>query len=167
MTARSRLRAALGLTGAAAVAATARADAPADQYNLFNMTVETIQDARTSLVWQRFRYSSPPQLSFQAAAAYCATFSIPTYPTGWRVPSYKELLTLIDESPHIEWSTGAPVLTAIDGSAFPGTVADADYWTSSLYARAPLTPTAYAVNFGDGSAKLDALGNALYVRCVR
>jgi len=54
MTARSRLRAALGLTGAAAVAATARADAPADQYNLFNMTVETIQDARTSLVCSGF-----------------------------------------------------------------------------------------------------------------
>jgi hypothetical protein len=164
MTARVRLRAVAGLAGVAAIAATARADAPSDQYGLFNMTVETIQDLRTSLVWQRLRNTVPPLSTFAGAAAYCKALALPSSATGWRVPSYKELLTIVDESPHLEYENGNLVSKAIDRSAFLGTLTDFPYWTSSLYAKD--RTYAYVVNFRDGRPASQTLAQTAYVRCV-
>jgi hypothetical protein len=154
----------LGLAAAVAVAVIARADAPGDQYALFNMNVETIQDVRTHLVWQRFRNTVPQQRSFQGAAAYCSTLALPSYPAGWRVPSYKELLTIVDEAPHLEYENGSLVSKAIDFNAFLGTLTDAPYWTSSLYPKD--LQTAYVVNFRDGRPVSWDLTYMAYVRCV-
>jgi hypothetical protein len=164
VTAPVRLRAVLGLTGAVAVAVIARADAPGDQYALFNMNVETIQDVRTHLVWQRLYNAVPQQRNFQGAAAYCNTLTLPSYPAGWRVPSYKELLTIVDESPHIEYENGSLASKAIDQHAFPGTLTDAPYWTSSLYPKDLLR--AYVVDFRDGRPLSYSLTYTAYVRCV-
>jgi hypothetical protein len=164
VTARVRLRAVLGLAGAVAIAVIARADAPRDQYAPFNMNVETIQDVRTSLVWQRSRNTVPPLITFAGAVAYCKTLALASSATGWRLPSYKELLTIVDESPHLEYENGGLVSKAIDFSAFPGTLTDAPYWTSSLYAKDPTY--AYAVNFRDGRPVSQDLTQTGHVRCV-
>jgi hypothetical protein len=161
------LRAALAASTVVALATLARADAPGDQYNLFNLNSDMIQDLRTGLSWQRYPLATT--VSLAQAEATCQALSLDQYPSGWRVPSYKELLTIFDEAPHYEYSNGVPVLKWIDGNAFPGDqaapVLDAAYWTSSLY---PLLPAgyAYAVNFNTGLPQQQAVGTSQYVRCV-
>jgi hypothetical protein len=164
VTASRRFPAVLGAVTVVALATLARADAPPDQYNLFNQNNDVIPDLRTGLSWQRY----PPAtgVSFDAAAAYCSQLSLDTLTTGWRVPSYKELLTLVDEAPHVEYEGGQLVQKAIDGNAFPGAAVGSNYWTSSPY---PLQAGyAYTINFHDGTAlQADVVtSNAFYVRCV-
>jgi hypothetical protein len=115
-------------------------------------------------VWQRLYNTVPQQRNFQGAAAYCNTLTLPSYPAGWRVPSYKELLTIVDEAPHIEYENGSLVSKADDSSAFWGTLTDAPYWTSSLYPKD--LQQAYVVNFRDGRPASRDLTNTAYVRCV-
>ena len=110
------LRRGVGIAGAITVASVARADAPADQYELFDMNDVVIQDHFTQLVWQR--YPELTTMTFDAAAGYCQGLSLGSYTSGWRVPSYKELLTLVDENPHFEYENGIAVPKAIDRSAF-------------------------------------------------
>ena len=158
-----RLRATLAATAVVALATFARADAPSDQYNLFNQNNDVIPDRWTGLSWQRSPPTTP--VTFAAAAAYCGQLSLDTMSTGWRVPSYKELLTLVDESPHPEYEGNQVVEKYIDGNAFPGAaVTAAPYWTSSAY---PGTAGyAYAVNFHNGVPQAQDMGNSAYVRCV-
>jgi hypothetical protein len=152
--------------GVFALASLARADAPPDQYGLFNSTYQAIQDVQTGLLWQRYpvTVSYTTALSFNDAATYCATLSLDGNATGWRVPSYKELLTLVDEAPHVEYENGGLTTKWIDGNAFPGTAVDEPYWTSSLY---PLqSGYAYVVDFSTGIPVQAATGKQNYVRCV-
>lgn len=163
-----RLRLALASVGLALLATSARADAPSGQYGLFNQSNATIVDSFTGLRWERFPAPAPAQPTFAQAAAYCAGLGVPGASSGWRVPSYKELLTLVDENPQTEYQNDAGILVVkwIDTSAFPGTVAG-PYWTSSL----ALAGGAYAVDFSDGAgviltSTLTGLATA-NVRCVQ
>jgi hypothetical protein len=161
------LRVTLAGTGVVALAATARADAPLDQYGLFDMSAQTIQDVRTGLIWQR---SAPAQtMSFYDAASYCAGLSLATpsgTSSGWRVPSYKELLTLVDETPHTEYVGDGLIQVWIDANAFPQTsvTPTPDYWTSSLYVIGE--GAAYVVSFSEGIGDQQSTGTDLQVRCV-
>jgi hypothetical protein len=161
------IRATLGASTVVILATLARADAPQTQYNLFNNNSDVIQDLQTGLYWQR--YPSAAELSFDAAAAYCGQVSLDTLTSGWRVPSYKELQTLVDESPHYEYENGQLVEKWIDGNAFLGALASpvlmADYWTSSAY---PVLPAGYAytVNFNTGVGHSQSMPSSQYVRCV-
>ena len=150
--------------GVLALSSMARADAPSDQYGLFDLGDYVIQDTRTGLVWQRYA-STTPMTSSDAATA-CATLSLPTYPAPWRAPSYKELLTLVDEAPHVEYEGGALVPKSIDGNAFPGTFVDKPYWSSSAY-QGFSSPSSYVVDFRTGEAESLPVGQSGYVRCVR
>jgi hypothetical protein len=153
-----------GVAGVVTLASVARADAPSDQYELFDMNDVTIQDHFTTLIWQR--YPMRATMTFDAAAAYCQSLSLGSYPAGWRVPSYKELLTLVDEKPHLEFENGQLVPKAIDLHAFPATpTAGTAYWTSSTVQGGS---SGYAVDFSDGTAQAASKTNtSLYVRCVR
>jgi hypothetical protein len=157
-----------------ALAATARADAPIDQYVFFDMNAETIQDQRTLLIWQRV--ASAETMDFYAAAEYCEALSLATPgsgTTGWRVPSYKELLTLVDETPHTEYVNDGLIEVWIDANAFPQTAFPQtsgpmatgllEYWTSSLSLSAG---AAYDVDFGNGNGGQEQALLPLYVRCV-
>ncbi len=161
---RARLRATLSAVGLVAIVSLARADAPGDQYALFNVNSQSITDNLTLLVWQR---QAPAQtMTFTNAVAYCSGLSLDGY-APWRVPSYKELLTLVDESPHLEYQGGQLVPVTIDAHAFPPpTLVDRYYWTSS---PSPAdTTTAYVVDFGSGVAHTSSItqGDSDYVRCV-
>jgi hypothetical protein len=145
-----------------AMVSLARADAPPDQYGLFYSASVTIADNYTKLVWQRT--APPTQFSFAAAATYCQGLTLDGY--TWRVPSYKELLTLVDERPHFEYGNGGLVPHAIDPNAFPQTAVDNFYWTSSIFAQGASPIYGYAVSFADGTGQQALLTQQLYVRCV-
>lgn len=144
------------------VGALARADAPPDQYDNFDRADAVITDAWTGLRWQR---TVTTQTDFAGAVAYCNALSLGTFSTDWRLPSYKELLTLVDESPHYEYPAGTPVQIAIDGNAFPGTpvaLDAANYWSSSVSGA-----SVFVVEFTQGNAStVPASGTSAYVRCV-
>jgi hypothetical protein len=158
-----RLGVALAAASTLVIAASARAGAPGDQYDLFAMNTLTIRDRSTGLTWQR--NVSPQTFTFDDAATYCSTLSMPVFAGGWRVPSYKELLTLVDEQPHTEYDTIKLDLVEkwIDGNAFPATPVSETYWTSSLY---PKAGRAYAVDFGTGAPIAQFTGIGQFVRCV-
>jgi hypothetical protein len=74
---------------------------------------DTVLDVVTQLRWER-AFSPPvawdPSASLGSAQAYCASLSVGTYTSGWRLPGVRELQTLIDVRHH-------PVF---DPATFPG-----------------------------------------------
>jgi hypothetical protein len=157
----------VGATTAIAVAVSARADAPIDQYRLFDQTDAAIVDNFTGLTWER--NPRPPQTGPDSTLAgafnYCDLLKLNGL--HWRVPSYKELLTIVDEVPHAEYENGAVKPKAIDSQAFYGTQVGGWYWTSSTYPVRTADPEAYVVDFQTGEGghypKRYMGGN---VRCV-
>jgi hypothetical protein len=149
-----------------AVATVARADAPMSQYQQFDLTNQTIFDQFTRLKWER--YASSSTYTFDQAAAYCASGTHGEGTTGWRVPSYKELLTIVDEAPHDEYENLQINPKWYDYNAFFGTPVDAPYWSSSL--APPLNPadppSAFSVDFGNGHGQRTLTRLASHVRCV-
>jgi hypothetical protein len=169
MSARLRMRrAAGGAVAVVALASFARADtdAPSDQYNLFNQNSLVIQDDWTQLVWER--YPPTTSVSFYDAEVYCSMLSLPTgtgASTGWRMPSYKELMTIVDETPHVEYENGALITKWIDGDAFFGASVAPAYWTSSPYPVG--SGDAYTIDFNTGLPQPQNItGNSYLVRCV-
>ncbi len=159
----SRAPAIVGLVGLVLCATTALADAPGDQYDTFNQFDTQISDRFTRLAWQR-------QVAFSGnwgdAQRYCATLDLTQgFGCGWRVPSYKELLTLVDENPHGEYDSvsGQFVTKWIDPHAFLGTPVDKPYWTSSPSTQAN---RAWTVDFSSGIGATDNVTAPYYVRCV-
>jgi len=143
--------------------ALARADAPPGQYDNFDGADIVITDAKTGLIWQR---TVTTTTGFAGALASCSGLSLGSYTSQWRLPSYKELLTLVDESPHVEYTTGTAVQIAIDGNAFPETPVASNpfYWSSSLAPGGDV----FVVEFQQGRGSLLPLGSApsANVRCV-
>ncbi|MBX3201940.1 MAG: DUF1566 domain-containing protein [Labilithrix sp.] len=153
----ARLRFALrGLVLGVLVALPVSADAPRGQYRDFLGSDQRIRDLKTKLVWER---SVPPApVAFAAADAVCGG--------GTRLPTLKELLTLVDEEPHIVYDIDQKknVIKYIDRQAFGSrTPIDAAYWTASTASAT----TAWTVDFGTGETSLANLNDLRYVRCVR
>jgi len=140
----------------ALVAVPAQADAPPDQYRPFVRTDPEVRDAQTGLIWRRAVSAS---VKFADAAAAC-----PTGTVTYRLPTMKELQTLVDEQPHDEYENGALVRKAIDGSAFPATPA-VPFWSGSTGAADP--GSAWVVDFASGAATLRDKNELHPVRCVR
>jgi hypothetical protein len=119
---------------------------------------ETLKDLGTGLVWQRNLSAS--SYTFEQARAYCDGLELDR--PGYRVPSMKELQTLVDET-----KGEGP---AVDEQPFPGTPGGR-FWSSSQSAREPTS--AWFVNFatGESAEVTTALGEIKNlknrVRCVR
>ena len=129
-----------------------RADAPPGRYVL---TAFSVTDTATGLIWER----APAATKYNPAQAanYCAYLVTPDS-DAWRLPSMKEIQTLVDES------RASP---AIDLTAFPG--AHSDWvWTGTFMAG---TSTTWAVDFVRGEVPVATTAGSLpstaYVRCVR
>ena len=122
----------------------------------YTVTADVVVDTVTGLTWQR----AYPQAfySWSSAKSYCQSLVLGGFSSGWRVPTVKELETLVDE---------AATSPAIDGSAFPGTVTTQYYWTSTAYAYNSAGLFAWYVNFADGSTSYQQLTSNSLVRCVR
>ena len=129
--------------------ARARANAPIGRYTVSGGTVT---DTKTNLVWQQ---TPPIEPATEAAAAtYCAGLGSSLGGTGWRLPTVKELLTLVDFARD----------TVIDSTAFPNTPANY-FWTSTAVTGAPTS--VWVVNFSNGETGTDFTVRSFVVRCVR
>jgi hypothetical protein len=148
-------RLAFGLLGLAAivgpmVAIAGRASAPAGRYRIANGTV---YDTKTRLTWQQ---SISASTYVQAdAASYCAMLSL----NGgtWRLPTGKELITLVDVSVVYPGPT-------LDSKTFPGTPADY-FWSSTPFEGIP--DNAWAISFNYGGPDGYYVSAPHYVRCVQ
>jgi hypothetical protein len=138
------------LTALAALAATcamtARADAPAGRYTVAGGIVT---DTKTKLLWQQ----TPATPGKRAAAiAYCAGLG-----PGWRIPTMKELITLVDDS------RTRPALDPV----FVSQPTDSCMTSSAVGRLAALDPTTYwLVTFRDGSSTYGG-ADAGSLRCVK
>jgi hypothetical protein len=129
--------------------ATAHADAPAGRFVIGAQgQQETVFDTKTHLTWER-THSDP--LTASAAKQRCAAFG-----PGWRVPTVKELYTIVDFS--VTGRHGDPL---IDERVF-GDTPPATYWTT-------LPPQSLqqfqCVSFFDGTNGCNPEMNL--TRCVR
>jgi hypothetical protein len=129
---------------------TSRASAPLGRYIVTNGSVV---DTETRLTWQQPVSSS--QYTQAQAKAYCASLASPGKP--WRVPTFRELLSIVD------FSVALPG-PAIDTAAFPGTPTGY-FWTATPYVGA--ANSVWVVLFSGGFATNQPMSNTNYVRCVR
>jgi hypothetical protein len=116
----------------------------------------TVTDTVTKLLWQQ---ATPGNNNLGAAASYCTSFSTTNVPSGWRLPTVKELVSIVDYE--------LPTSPLIDVSIFSGTVAGL-YWTSTA---SQADSQDYSVNFSTGQILSGSAGgysnaNGLYWRCV-
>ncbi|HVV16459.1 MAG TPA: DUF1566 domain-containing protein [Polyangia bacterium] len=148
----TRLVTALTAIAMASIAATVTATAVAATASPTRYTYPatgTVFDTKTKLTWQQ----TAPTTTYVWAAAPAVCAGLNLAGTGWRLPTAKELLTLVDES------RSTPPL--IDPTAFPATPAVA-FWSSSRRAQ-----YAWYVAFNLGSTDLSLMTEANAVRCVR
>jgi hypothetical protein len=129
-------------------ASVGRADVPSDCYAVANGTV---LDTKTTLTWQQALDAG--SYAWTDAQTYCATLDLDG--TNWRLPSMKELMTIVDVT------RADP---AIDPATFPATPSDY-FWSSSPVVGSP--NAAWGVNFNKGSAGAGPLDFTARVRCVR
>ncbi len=117
----------------------------------------TVTDSNTGLMWQQ----SPElynKLTFDEAVAGVAAFNLAGY-TDWRLPTIKELYSLIDFN-----GSSVTLVPYIDTNYFDfrfgdeslgERVIDGQYWSSTEYVGTTMNgdATAFGVNFADGRIK--------------
>jgi hypothetical protein len=151
------------------VAVPALAQAPSNQYEPYDRTTPTITDHFTKLEWDRFKVND--LISHDNAVNYCTTAFLGG---GGRLPTVKELLTILDEEPHQEYEGTAYVTKWIDRNAFGNadqtgkvitTPVDKAYWSDTQTYLGP--GTFWSVDFSTGQMKPATATSSLAVRCVR
>ena len=147
--------------GGAGEAPTDPAVAPPNQYTA--VATGEVQDNYTGLVWQQGY--SPATMTFAEAAPYCASLALNGH--TWRLPSIRELATLVDE---------AQVAPAINRTMFPNTQygSRSNNWYWGSHASRSNAQAAWALNFDDGFTGFNAGASgawnywtAAWTKCVR
>jgi hypothetical protein len=139
-----------------------RTEAPAGRYTI--SADGTVYDTATTLTWQRT--ANLTGITWASAGPYCAGLTVPAG-GGWRLPTVKELTTLLDYS-----RPGSPF---IDPVAFPGVPAQSTstarngFWssTSLVGTSVGLTEGAWLVYFDTAGTQPNPLNVGGAVRCVR
>ena len=114
----------------------------------------TVYDSKSKLTWQQT--ASSTTYTWADAKTYCAGVGSNLGGTGWRLPTIKELLSIVDLS-----QTTAPY---IDPTAFPSTPATW-FWSSSPVAGLP--SYVWVVHFSYGATDGLDITDTSVVRCVR
>ena len=113
-------------------------------------SIDVIQDDRTGLSWE----ASPSQMSMQREdlRAYCESLYNHNGELAWRLPSFQELMTLVDYG-RIDkaLSAGSPRIP-YDAFLYAAGLARANYVGQ--------------INFGEGQASIVAESQPLYPLCV-
>jgi Protein of unknown function (DUF1566) len=131
------------------------ASAPPGRYLIANGTVV---DTKTMLTWQQA--AATATYNWANATSYCANLMLNGV-SGWRLPTVKELSTLVD----------ATQLEPIDLTAFPGT--SGVFWSSTPYANFSPPPSAWTVDFSTpfsttaGDTTNAGVTSGARVRCVK
>jgi len=118
----------------------------------YTISANEVTDRNTRLVWQRQVASEP--LSFATANILCDESTQGGH-ADWRLPTLKEIQTIVEER------FATPM---IDPAVFPDTPSGR-YWTSSA-ANQGATNAVY-FDAGDGQTEHAAFDEPLFVRCVR
>ena len=127
--------------------------APAGRYTY--PAAGTVYDTKTKLTWQQTVPSAT--YAWADAKTYCAGVGATLSGTGWRLPTMKELQTIVDELRRNP---------AVDPTAFPGTPSNF-FWSSSP-ATFTVSPTlGWYVNFSLGESRYFNPTASFHVRCVR
>jgi hypothetical protein len=126
----------------------ARGNAPAGRYTASGGGV---RDNKTALTWQQMAPTSP--YTWENATNYC-----PGLGPTWRLPTIRELLTIVDDSVAFP---GPTIDTTVNG--FPNAPAN-NFWSSTVVTDKPTS--AWIVQFNFGNPYSDLMSNANSVRCV-
>jgi Protein of unknown function (DUF1566) len=126
------------------------------------LTGGEVRDNLTALTW--VQATSPETHAAADALTYCQSLALNGH--SFRLPSIKELSTLVDENPPI-----SAVSPAIDKALFPDTKANGWYISSSKWAGPAdkSSSGAWAINYEDGFTDPGYTSHftAGWVRCVR
>jgi hypothetical protein len=117
---------------------------------------DTVVDSMTGLEWQRTSLDDTAR-SWQAALRYCETLSHADR-GDWRLPSIKELVTLVDETAAI-----API---IDAASFGASKASR-YWSSTPAMTFSNERVAFTLDAGIGYTPIIKMTETAAARCVR
>ncbi|MSQ83588.1 MAG: DUF1566 domain-containing protein [Myxococcales bacterium] len=112
---------------------------------------EVVADALLQRTWQQ----ATPATTYEWADAKSSCGGLTVQGGGWRLPTLRELLSLVD------YQLAQP---AIDKVAFPGTESSF-YWSATAYSGS--SAHAWSVDFSYGNGGFNHNGNAYRVRCVR
>jgi len=112
-----------------------------------------VSKKNTKLLWQDTGEVMDKVYTWNDAVKYCEDLSIDTF-NQWRLPSYKELLTLID------YTTSDPAIVNI----FQFVDVSNNYWTYSK--QVGQEKKAWIVYFYNGSTYIDNIDMENTVRCV-
>jgi len=112
----------------------------------------TVTDTSTGLMWQQ----ATPSMTWWLALVYCEGLNLGGY-MDWRMPTIKELLSLVDFS-HTNPS--------INTNHFPNTNIFTDYWSSTANTNKPDSAWGVSFDYGDHNGDLNKSAN-YYVRAVR
>jgi hypothetical protein len=145
----------LAILASVVMAGAARGDAPPGR---FTASAGAVVDGVTHLTWRQMVATSgggdgAGRATWANAKSACAGLD-----SGYRLPTAKELLTIVD------FSRSNPAIdTSV--SAFPDTPSEA-FWTATPLAGSPPT-SAWFVDFSDGYAGNIDMTQLNRVRCVR
>jgi len=110
---------------------------------------DTWIDSETGLEWQT---GAGDKMNWEKATEYAKDLNLNG--KGWRLPTVKELLTLVDYS---KYDTCIKTKELVCVSSY--------YWSSTTHAS--YTSYAWGVNFSSGLVYDSNRTNSSYVRCVR
>lgn len=131
------------------------AGAPAGR---FSAADGVVTDNKTGLVWQQVAPRGIFTLS--AAVTYCDGAGTFLPGTGWRLPTIKELQSIVDD----RVPSPGPMIDPI--FMFAPTLATFVYWSSTPYVGQPTT-IAWSVAFDIGATSAAPVSMGLTARCVR
>jgi len=117
-------------------------------------TANTVYDASTGLRWQDSPDAKTVKKDWAGAKSYCENLTLDGY-SDWRLPSYPELLTLVDYTKY------NPAIK----TGFKNTATDDFYWSASPYVYNG--SYAWIVNFSNGHTFNTSKTGKVSVRCVR
>ncbi len=124
----------------------------------FSKNGDVVTDNIHGLLWQDSLNTKVDKHSFSEADAYCDNLSLGDLTSGWRIPTVKELASLIKIEAYD---------SAIDGNVTNVAYSDA-YWTNDV--QSGLDTSRWDINFKDGVINLTGTNHVSfdqYVRCVR
>jgi hypothetical protein len=118
--------------------------APPSQYTV--ISTDEVQDNYTGLIWQRTGNSSG-LITWDQAVAYCSALTLGG--ATWRLPSVRELATLVDET---------QVAPAINRTMFPSTQygARSNNWYWASHPQRNSTTAWWGLNYDDGFTGFNA-----------